>query len=143
MQLDQRPGKYLTFKLGREVFGINVLRVREIMAVPQTPDFMHGEINLGGRAVPVIDLRLKFGLPATEYTKRTCIVVVQVEGEAGSILMGVLVDAASKVLNLTSSDIEDASDQGAKPAMSFIIGMAKVKGKATLLLDIDGAVGNQ
>src|SRR5438309_7255294 len=108
---DVRAGKYLTFQLANEEFGIRVLKVREIMglqeitAVPQTPAHVKGVINLRGKVIPVIDLRLKFGLPAAEYTQRTCIIVAQVQGEAGPIQMGVIVDGVSEVLNLTGADI--------------------------------------
>src|SRR5512136_2264555 len=94
---DDRGGKYLVFHLGREEFGIQVLKVREIMgilditAVPQTPVYVKGVINLRGKVIPVVDLRLKFGLQEIEYTQRTCIIVVQVSGEAGGMLMGIIV----------------------------------------------------
>src|SRR5579884_3394458 len=111
---DERAGKYLTFELANEEFGIRVLKVREIMgvqeitAVPQTPQHVKGVINLRGKVIPVIDLRLKFGLPAAEYTQRTCIVVTQIAGEhASPILMGIVVDGVCEVLNLSSQDIED------------------------------------
>jgi purine-binding chemotaxis protein CheW len=145
-QPDARSGKYLTFKLGPEEFGVRVIKVREIMgiqqitAVPQTPDYLKGVINLRGKVIPVIDLRLKFGLPAIEYTQRTCIVVMQVEGESGAILVGIIVDGVSEVLNLTSADIEDTPDFGAKLDTHFILGMAKLKGKVKILLDIDRVV---
>ena len=141
--------QYLTFKLGSEEFGVRVIKVREIMgiqqitAVPQTPDYLKGVINLRGKVIPVIDLRLKFGLAALEYTQRTCIVVVQVEGEAGPILVGLIVDGVSEVLNLTSSDIEDTPDFGSKMTTDFILGMAKLKGKVKILLDIDRVVSAQ
>src|SRR5579872_3624212 len=108
---DGRAGKYLTFQLANEEFGIRVLKVREIMGlqeittVPQTPGHIKGVINLRGKVVPVIDLRLKFGFPAPEYTQRTCIIVTQVRGESGSILMGIVVDGVSEVLNLSGSEI--------------------------------------
>src|SRR5690242_21873301 len=101
---DPRAGKYLTFHLASEEFGIRVLKVREIMglqditAVPQTPAHVKGVINLRGKVVPVVDLRLKFGLSAAEYTQRTCIIVTQVQGESGQMLMGILVDGVSEVL---------------------------------------------
>src|SRR5436305_8067425 len=106
-QVDARAGKYLTFQLVNEEFGIRVLKVREIMgvqeitAVPQTPSHVKGVINLRGKVIPVVDLRLKFGLPQAEYNQRTCIIVVQVQGDSGPILMGVVVDGVSEVLNLT------------------------------------------
>src|SRR5512146_591817 len=95
---DQRSGKYLVFHLGREEFGIQVLKVREIMgiqditAVPQTPAYVKGVLNLRGRVIPVVDLRLKFGLPEIEYTQRTCIIVVQIQGESAPMVMGIVVD---------------------------------------------------
>ena len=117
-QTDTRAGKYLTFQLANEEFGIRVLKVREIMglqeitAVPQTPGHIKGVINLRGKVVPVVDLRLKFGLDAAEYTQRTCIIVTQVQGESGLILMGIVVDGVSEVLNLTGPEIEDTPDFG-------------------------------
>src|SRR5512141_1913368 len=117
-QVDARAGKYLTFQLGNEEFGVRVLKVREIMglqeitAVPQTPDHVKGVINLRGKVIPVIDLRLKFGLVHAEYSQRTCIIVTQVQGESGKILMGVVVDGVSEVLNLTAAEIEDTPDFG-------------------------------
>jgi|SRR5581483_1216451 len=146
---DERSGKYLTFKLGEEEFGVRVIKVREIMgiqqitAVPQTPDYLKGVLNLRGKVIPVIDLRLKFGLPSIEYNQRTCIIVVQVEGELGAIQVGLVVDAVSEVLNLTSSDIEDTPDFGARVTTRFILGMAKLKGKVKILLDIDRVVSTQ
>jgi purine-binding chemotaxis protein CheW len=146
---DERSGKYLTFQLGQEEFGVRVIKVLEIMgiqqitAVPQTPDYLKGVINLRGKVIPVIDLRLKFGMSAIEYTARTCIVVVQVEGDGGAILVGLIVDTVSEVLNLTSADIGDTPDFGAKLSTPFILGMAKLKGKVKILLDIDRVVSTQ
>jgi purine-binding chemotaxis protein CheW len=148
-QTDARSGKYLTFQLGREEFGIRVLKVREIMgileitAVPQTPAHVKGVVNLRGKVVPVIDLRLKFGLQAADYTQRTCIIVTQVKGESGLILMGVIVDGVSEVLNLAPADIEDTPDFGEEIAGSYLLGLAKVKGKVKILLDIDRVLSNQ
>lgn len=146
---DQRAGKYLTFELGREEFGIQVLKVREIMgilditAVPQTPAFVKGVINLRGKVIPVVDLRLKFGLQEIEYTQRTCIIVVQVAGEAGGMLMGIIVDGVSEVLNVTTADIEDTPDFGRGVTTPYILGMAKIKGKVKILLEIDQVMTSQ
>ena len=140
---DDRGGKYLVFELGREEFGIRVLKVREIMgiqditAVPQTPAHVKGVINLRGKVIPVVDLRLKFGLPEQEYTQRTCIIVVQVQGEAGPMLMGIVVDGVAEVLNLAVADIEDTPDFGDGTATPYLLGMAKVKDKVKILLEID------
>jgi purine-binding chemotaxis protein CheW len=148
-QSDSRAGKYLTFQLGNEEFGIRVLKVREIMgiqeitAVPQTPAHIKGVINLRGKVVPVIDLRLKFGLPAAEYTQRTCIIVTQVQGEAGAVMMGIVVDGVSEVLNLTAQEIEDTPDFGEQIATGYLLGMAKAKGKVKILLDIDKVLSSQ
>jgi purine-binding chemotaxis protein CheW len=144
-----RAGKYLTFQLGNEEFGIRVLKVREIMgiqeitAVPQTPAHIKGVINLRGKVVPVIDLRLKFGLSAAEYTQRTCIIVTQVQGEAGGVLMGIVVDGVSEVLNLTASEIEDTPDFGEQVSTDYLLGMAKQKDKVKILLDIDKVLSSQ
>jgi len=146
---DDRAGKYLTFRLGPEEFGVRVDKVREIMgvqevtAVPQTPDYLKGVINLRGKVIPVIDLRLKFGLEAVAYTQRTCIIVVQVRGEVSTIQVGLVVDTVSEVLNLSGSDIENTPDFGAQVTIPFILGMAKVKGKVKILLDIDRVVSVQ
>jgi purine-binding chemotaxis protein CheW len=147
--VDQRAGKYLTFRLGPEEFGVRVDKVREIMgvqeitSVPQTPGYLKGVINLRGKVIPVVDLRLKFGLEAIEYTQRTCIIVVQVRGEAGTIQVGLVVDTVSEVLNLAGADIENTPDFGAQVSTPYILGMAKVKGKVKILLDIDRVVSAQ
>jgi len=149
VKTDERAGKYLTFQLGREEFAIQVLKVREIMgvqditAVPQTPSHVKGVINLRGKVVPVVDLRLKFRLPELEYTQRTCIIVVQVQLETSSLMMGVVVDAVSEVLNLAAADIEDTPEFGSGVATPYILGMAKSKGKVKILLDIDQVLSNQ
>jgi purine-binding chemotaxis protein CheW len=140
---DARAGKYLTFGLGKEEFAIQVLRVREIMgvqditAVPQTPSYVKGVINLRGKVIPVVDLRLRFGLSEQEYTQRTCIVVVQIEQGATRMLTGVVVDEVSEVLTLQSGDIEDTPDFGRGVATPYLLGMAKIKGKVKILLDIN------
>src|SRR4051794_12727631 len=124
---DARAGKYLTFHLVNEEFGIRVLKVREIMglqeitAVPQTPGHVKGVINLRGKVIPVIDLRLKFGLPQAEYGQRTCNIVAQVQGESGPILMGIVVDGVSEVLNLTAAEVEDTPDFGEDTAGQYLL----------------------
>jgi purine-binding chemotaxis protein CheW len=147
--VDARAGKYLTFQLAQEEFGIRVLKVREIMglqeitAVPQTPGHVKGVINLRGKVVPLIDLRLKFGMPAAEYTTRTCIIVTQVRAESGTVLMGIVVDGVSEVLNLTGTEIEDTPDFGQDVSSQYLLGMAKSKGKVKILLDIDRVLSTQ
>lgn len=148
---DHRVGKYLTFLLGREEFAIRVLKVREIMgiqditAVPQTPGSVKGVINLRGKVIPVVDLRLKFNLPEVDYTQRTCIIVVQVQSGDVSLPTGIVVDEVSEVLNLAAGDIEDTPDfgDGGGSATSYLLGMAKVKGKVKILLDIDRVLCSQ
>jgi purine-binding chemotaxis protein CheW len=143
-----RAGKYLTFQLANEEYAIQVLRVREIMGVqhitpvPQTPANMKGVINLRGKVIPVMDLRLKFGIDELEYGARTCIIVVQLQGE-GSGQMGIVVDEVSEVLTLSDSDIEDTPDFGRGLTMPYLLGMAKVKGRVKILLDIDHVLSSQ
>lgn len=142
-QPDPRAGKYLTFQLANEEFGISVLKVRQIMGlqeittVPQVPAHVKGVINLRGKVVPVIDLRLKFGILSAEYTDRTCIIVTNIQGESGPILIGAIVDGVSEVLTLAASEIEDTPDFGEEIGSPYLLGMAKAKGKVKILLDID------
>jgi len=149
VQNDARAGKYLTFQLANEEFGIAVLKVREIMgmqditAVPQTPAHIRGVINLRGKVIPVIDLRLKFGLAAAEYTQRTCIIVTQVRGDSAPVFIGIIVDGVSEVLNLMAGEIEDTPDFGEEVTGRYLLGMAKVKGKVKILLDIDQVLSSQ
>ena len=146
---DGRSGKYLIIQLGKEEFGTSVLRVREIMkvqeitAVPQTPDFVKGVINLRGRVIPVIDLRMKFGLPELDYTERTCIVVVSADTGSGDLPVGIVVDGVVEVLTLVPSDIENTPDFGHGPVTPYISGMAKIKGKVKILLDMDQVLSRQ
>ena len=117
--------------------------LQDITAVPQTPAHIKGVINLRGKVIPVIDLRLKFDLPAAEYTQRTCIIVTQVQGDSGTLLMGIVVDGVSEVLNLTAAEIEDTPDFGEDVSGRYLLGMAKVKGKVKILLDIDSVLSAQ
>jgi purine-binding chemotaxis protein CheW len=140
---DDRAGKYLTFRLGKEDFAIQVLKVREIVgiqditSVPQMPAYVKGVINLRGKVISVVDLRLKFGLAEREYTQRTCIIVVQVQSGGVAIQTGVIVDEVSEVLNLVSNEIEDTPDFGEAVETTYLLGVAKVKGAVKMLLDID------
>ena len=141
--LVNREGKYLTFTLAGEDYGIGILKVKEIIGimaittVPQTPDYIKGVINLRGKVIPVIDLRLKFGLESMDYTERTCIIVVEISGGGNSILMGILVDSVSEVLNIKAADIEDTPNFGGRLNTDYILGMAKTGGLVKILLDID------
>lgn len=144
--MGQHAGKYLIFHLGVEEFGAEVLKVREIMGiqditvVPQVPSYVKGVINLRGKVIPVIDLRLRFGLAAQEYTERTCIVVVRTRQGEEDLTIGMIVDGVVEVLNLAASDIEDTPDFGPGVSMPYLRGMAKTKGKVKILLDIDQVV---
>lgn len=149
LQTDVRAGKYLTFQVGREEFAIRVLKVREIMGmmditvVPHTPAYVKGVINLRGKVIPVIDLRLKFGVQNAEDTQRTCIIVVEAKAESGQVLMGTVVDSVSEVVNLVAADIEDTPDFGEGVATPYILGIAKTKKKVYILLDIDEVLTHQ
>ncbi|MFZ5925924.1 MAG: chemotaxis protein CheW [Acidobacteriota bacterium] len=141
-----RQGKYLVFDLGREEFAVAVLKVREIMGlqeiteVPQTPPYVRGVINLRGQVIPVVDLRRKFGMPDAEATSRTCIIVLHVRRSsvAGDpLLMGVVVDGVSEVLTIQEQEIEDTPSFGEDVRLPYILGLAKVKGRVKILLDID------
>jgi len=127
--------QYLTFHLANEEYAVGILRVKEIIPygaltkVPQPPPAIRGVINLRGKVIPVIDLRLKFGLPSIDYTQRTCIIVVQVKSGSSSLLMGIVVDEVSEVLTMAAGDIEDTPDFGANVETGYILGMAKIKGK--------------
>jgi len=139
-----KAGKYLTFRLGPETYGVEVLKVREIIrlmeitAVPQMPPYLKGVINLRGRIVPVVDLRLKFSMPHAEATGETCIVVVQVTQPSGTKThIGIVVDSVEEVAQLSQADIEGVPDFGSQLSADYLLGMAKVKGCVKTLLDID------
>ena len=142
-------GKYLTFKLNDESYGIEVLKVREIIrlteitSVPQMPNYVRGVINLRGKIITVMDLRLKFGFPQAAQTEHTCIVVVQVKlPEGKSVQMGLIVDGVEEVTNIAATDIEETPDFGTKLDTDSILGMAKIKGVVKTLLDIDKVVSS-
>ncbi len=141
-----RHGKYLTFSLASEEYGIGILQIKEIMgmmaitSVPQTPEFVKGVINLRGKVIPVIDLRLRFGMESEKYTERTCIVVVEIEGKTTTIIIGIVVDSVSEVLNINEDDIENAPTFGVSLDTSYILGMAKTEGRVKILLDIDSVL---
>ena len=138
-----REGKYLTFSLGGEEYGIGILKVKEIIAmmpithVRQTPEYVKGVINLRGKVIPVVDLRLKFGIEAIDYTERTCIIVVEITNVNKTIAMGIVVDSVSEVMNIKNGDIEDTPSFGTKLKTEFILGMAKTGSGVKILLDID------
>ena len=139
----EKGSKYLTFKLADEEYGIGILKVKEIIGmmpitlVPQTPEFVKGVINLRGKVIPVLDLRLKFGMGLIDYTERTCIIVVEIRQESGSVMMGIVVDAVSEVIHIKSDDIEPTPTFGTRLNTDYILGMAKMNGGVKILLDID------
>ena len=143
MSLTASEGKYLTFSLSDEEYGIGILKIKEIIgmmevtSVPKTPEFVKGVINLRGKVIPVIDLRLRFTMEEEKYTERTCIIVVETEGQMGTILMGIVVDAVSEVMNIKGEDIERTPNFGTNLSTEYILGMAKNDGKVKILLDID------
>jgi purine-binding chemotaxis protein CheW len=135
--------QYLTSKLDEEVFALDVAKVREILEytgitkVPQTPDFMRGVINLRGSVVPVIDLRLKFGMTATAQTVNTCIIVVEVDQEDETLVLGLLADSVQEVIEMEPEQIEAAPHIGTRLNTDFIKGMGKHDNRFVMILDID------
>jgi purine-binding chemotaxis protein CheW len=136
-------GKYLTFALAQEEYGVPVLKVREIIkimditAVPRVPAHVKGVINLRGKVIPIIDLRLKFGMPTTAYTERTCIIVVEVALDSQRIMLGVIVDSVSEVLHISADEMEETPDFGERLDTTFMQGLAKIKGTVKIMLDLD------
>ncbi|MHC4267623.1 MAG: chemotaxis protein CheW [Planctomycetota bacterium] len=130
--------KFLTFVLNNEVYGIEILKVREIIGlmditnVPQTPDYMKGVINLRGKVIPVIDLRLKFSMPEEEHTQETCTIVVEVDNTS----IGIIVDNVSEVMEIKGDEIEDTPQFGQGIDTNFIMGLGKTKETIVILLDI-------
>jgi purine-binding chemotaxis protein CheW len=138
-------GKYLTFALGKEEYGLEILKVREIIgymeitAVPRTPAHVRGVVNLRGQVISVVDLRAKFGMPPADRTDQTCIIVVEIRGGPGGrkLSTGVVVDRVSEVLNVAADQIEEPPGFGAGVDTGFILGMGKVGQTVKILLDID------
>jgi purine-binding chemotaxis protein CheW len=146
-RLEAVPGKYLTFVLADGEYAISVRKVREIIKVmpvtmvPRMAPYMKGVINLRGKVIPVVDLRLKFGLPATDTTDRTCIVVVEVLLRQQASPIGIMVDSVSDVTSVTADELEEAPDFGDQPGSGYIMALAKVKGTVKILLDLDHVLG--
>ncbi|MCP4672874.1 MAG: purine-binding chemotaxis protein CheW [Desulfobacula sp.] len=138
-----KTGKYLTFTLEEEEYGIGILKVKEIIgmmditSVPRTPEFIKGVINLRGKVIPIIDLRLKFEMGEIPYTDRTCIIVVEIDSDKDTILIGIVVDAVSEVLNIQEDEIEETPAFGTQLNTDYILGMAKTEGGVKILLNID------
>jgi len=139
----EREGKYLTFALGHEEYGLEILKVREIIgymditAVPQTPAHVKGVINLRGRVIPVVDLRAKFGMETADVTEQTCIIVVEIAQAGRKFSTGIIVDRVQEVLDISARDIEEAPQFGGSVTTDFILGMAKIADSVKILLDID------
>jgi len=145
----EKEGKYLTFTMDNEEYGIGILKIKEIIGmmpitpVPRTPEHVKGVINLRGKVIPVVDLRLRFGMEAIEYNERTCIIVVEIEGHSGTVMIGTVVDSVSEVLNIKREDIEDTPTFGTKLNTNYILGMAKMEGGVKILLDIDKVLNTE
>jgi purine-binding chemotaxis protein CheW len=149
MGLLDKEGKYLTFALANEEYGLEILKVREIIgyidvtAVPQTPHYVKGVINLRGQVIPVIELRSKFGMETAEVTEQTCIIVVEIRQGGRTFSTGIVVDRVQEVLDIPGGNIEDAPQFGTSVNTSFILGMAKVEESVKILLDIDKVLAGE
>jgi purine-binding chemotaxis protein CheW len=149
-QVDEPGGatdQYLTFLLGDEEFGVDILRVQEIKgweqatAIPNTPDYIRGVMNLRGTVVPIVDLRRRFQLDSAEYTPTTVVIVLKVEGDHSTRTMGFVVDAVSDVYNVAPENLQPAPDFGSRVNTQFIRGLAVVEEKMVILLDFDSLIG--
>jgi len=139
---DSRAGKYLTFFLSDEEYGVEILKVQEIIGrmpitpVPLTSKYIRGVINLRGKIHPIMDLKIKFGMDETVMTEETCIIVIK----TSALMMGILVDKVSEVVNITSDDIEDTPSFGAEVNPEYLLGVGKAGGRVRLLLDIEKVI---
>jgi purine-binding chemotaxis protein CheW len=146
---DRKEGKYLTFSLGKEEYGIGIQKIKEIIGlmtitpIPKTPEYYKGVINLRGKVIPVVDLRLRFGMASIEHTDRTCIIVVEVTGRSGNVVIGILVDAVSEVVNIRAQDIDEPPSFGKRVNTDFILGMGKMEEGVKILLDIDRVLSEE
>jgi len=145
--LPEKEGKYLTFALAEEEYGLEILKVREIIgyldvtAIPQTPHCVKGVINLRGQVIPVIDLRAKFGMETTDVTEETCIIVVEITHADRTFNTGIIVDRVQEVLDIAGQNIEEAPQFGSSVNTDFLLGMGKVGDSVKILLDIDKVLG--
>lgn len=139
-------GKFLTFNLDENDYGIPILKVSEIIGitkitpVPKTPDFIKGVINLRGKIIPAMDLRLKFGMPEREYDQNTCIIIINLDVNNGQKQVGVIVDIVSEVCNILASDIEEPPTYGSSEDSDFLNGVGKIKDKVVMLLNIEKVI---
>ncbi len=145
----REKGEYLTFALANEEYGLEILKVREIIgyidvtALPQTPSHIKGVINLRGQVIPVIDLRSKFGMATADVTEQTCIIVVEITQQGRKFNTGIVVDRVQEVLDIAGKDIEEAPQFGASVKTDFILGMGKIGDRVKILLDIDKVLGRE
>jgi purine-binding chemotaxis protein CheW len=144
-----RENKYLGFVLAGEQYGLEILKVREIIGMmditplPHLPPHVKGIINLRGKVIPVVDLRLKFGLEAGDYHERTCIIVVEIKGNSGPVSMGIVVDTVSEVIAVDPGEVEAAPNMGQAVETDYIMGLAKLRDGVKILLDIDRVLNVQ
>jgi len=144
-----KTGKYLTFSLEKEEYGIGILKVKEIIgmmpitSIPRTPAFVKGVINLRGKVIPVLDLRAKFEMETIAYTERTCIIVVEIDSDEATILIGIVVDAVCEVLNIREEEVEETPKFGTRLKHDYILGMAKRDGGVKILLNIDRVLSSE
>jgi purine-binding chemotaxis protein CheW len=149
LSCQNKEGKYLTFALAHEEYGLEILKVREIIgymditAVPQTPHHVKGVINLRGQVIPVVDLRSKFGMDTTDVTEETCIIVVEIVQGTRNFQTGIVVDHVQEVLDIAGGDIEDAPSFGSSVDTDFILGMGKIGDSVKILLDIQSISWNK
>jgi purine-binding chemotaxis protein CheW len=143
-----RAGKYLTFAIGKEEYGLEILKVREIIgymditAVPRTPGYVKGVINLRGQVISVVDLRAKFGMETAERTEQTCIIVVDIQQGGRRLNTGIIVDRVSEVLSIAADKIENPPAFDSSVRIDFILGMGKIANTVKILLDIDRVLGS-
>ena len=148
-QVASIAGKYLTFRLAGEIYGLPILKVQEIIRmmkitrVPKAPNFVLGVVNLRGKVIPIINMRLKFGLETVEDTERTCIIVIQVCHRGQTITLGVVVDEVSEVLDLNAEQISKTPPMGSSVDTEFIMGMGRLESNVIMLLDLDKAFSSQ
>ncbi|HBG27267.1 MAG: chemotaxis protein CheW [Planctomycetes bacterium GWF2_41_51] len=146
--LRAKEGKYLTFALGNEQYGLEILKVREIVGyidiinLPKMPDYVKGIINLRGKIIPIVDLRTKFNMETAEVTEKTCIIIVEICQSERRFSTGIIVDHVQEVLNISGENIEDAPQVGSSVQTDFILGMGKVGESVKILLDIDKVLGS-
>lgn len=147
--LKKVEGKYLTFRLGREEYGVEILKVREIVAmmeitaVPLTALHIRGVVNLRGKIIPVVDMRKKFHLPEAAAGRDTCIITVMVQGKEGDALTGLLVDGVNEVVQVAASDVEPVPALGDDMKLDFVMGLSKIKNRVIVLLDMDKVMQGQ